>query len=137
MIRKMIILLGLILAISECFAVEPYRPVFSDPVLKPWRWRVFSKIKEQGLRCMAEAKDGTIWLGLDDGVRHYDGLSWRVYSLQDGLVSVPVNVLHVAHDGTVYAGSDMGISQFQGDTWHQVFPPEGDMPWPVDEIIDD
>ena len=34
----------------------------SDPVLKPWRWRVFSELKGAGLRAMAEDGKGGLWL---------------------------------------------------------------------------
>lgn len=129
-------ILILLVVVTESFAVQPYTPMRSDPVLESRRWRIFSETKELGLRCLAEAQDGAIWFGVDDGVRHYDGLTWTAYTPQDGLLGAPVNVLCASKDGGVYAGSDRGVSRFHDGVWQRVFPPEGDMPWPVDKILE-
>lgn len=119
---------------GECPAVRPYQPIYVDPMLEPWRWRVFDELKGLGLRCLAEGKDGTMFFGIDEGVRHYDGKTWTVYSAQDGLPDAPVNVLFTAQDGRVYAGTDWGVSRFEEGRWHKVFPQREDLPCPVDRI---
>ncbi|MCZ6635915.1 MAG: ATP-binding protein [bacterium] len=118
------------------WARKPYRPVYPNPVLESWRWQVFPELKGLGLRCLAEAKDGAMWFGTNEGVRRYDGLSWKVYTPEDGLLGAPVNVVSVARDGSVYAGTDWGISRFDGTRWERVFPPEGDLTWPMDQILE-
>ena len=118
-------------------AAAPYEPLQPDPVLEPWRWRVFSELKGAGLRAMAEDADGVLWFGVTEGVVRYDGLAWTSYAPADGLVGAPVNTLGLGPDGALYAGSDMGISRFRDGAWSRVFPPEGDLPWPVDRITAD
>ena len=129
----------LLLAAFACegWAAETYVPSQPDPVLEPWRWRVFSELKGLGLRCMAEGHDRTLFFGVDHGVRSYDGIEWKIYTPDDGLISAPVNVVSVGRDGTMYAGSDMGISRFNEGKWKRFFPPEGEFPWPIDQIIED
>lgn len=121
----------------ECLAAEAYVPSQPDPVLEPWRWRVFSELKGFGLRSMAEGNDRTLFFGVDEGVRSYDGIDWRNYTPKDGLISAPINVVSAGRDGTMYAGSDMGISMFDEGKWTRFFPPEGELPWPIDQIIED
>jgi len=67
---KYLTVLWVLLAI-ECWAVQPYEPLQPDPVLEPWRWRSFPELKGFGLQCMAEDQNGTMWFGLDEGVRSY------------------------------------------------------------------
>ena len=126
----------LVLAAAESRAIRPYRPIHPDPVSEPWRWRSFPKLKGQGLRCLAEAKDGAMWFGTDEGVQRYDGLRWTLYTPEDGLYGAPVNVLCATQDGSVYAGTDLGISRFVEGVWRRVFPPEGDLPWPVNDLME-
>ncbi len=45
------------LLVGDGRASVPYEPLHSDPVLKPWRWRVFSGLKGAGLRAMAALVD--------------------------------------------------------------------------------
>ncbi|OGG54366.1 MAG: hypothetical protein A3F84_09050 [Candidatus Handelsmanbacteria bacterium RIFCSPLOWO2_12_FULL_64_10] len=114
------------LCVSLAWAIRPYTPVHPDPVLEPWRWRSFPALNGLGLQCMAEAKDKSIWFGVDDGVRRYDGVHWTAYTEKDGLYGAPVVTLLGSRDGSVYAGTAMGISRFWEGKWRRVFPPEGD-----------
>jgi sugar lactone lactonase YvrE len=77
-----------------------------------------------------------MWFGVDDGVRHYDGLNWTLFTPEDGLLGTPVNVLCTASNGDVYAGSDEGISVFRGEKWERLFPRRGNYAWPVDGILE-
>ncbi len=126
----------LTLAVSECWSVQPYSPVLSDPVLEPWRWRSFPELKGLGLRCLAEAKDGAIWFGADEGVHRYDGVEWTAYTPDDGLHDAPVMTLCATRDGSVYAGTESGISRFSEGVWHRALPPPDDLPWGVYDILE-
>ncbi len=119
---------------SECLAARPYQPVHPDPVLESWRWRSFPELNGLGLRCMAEAKDKAMWFGVDDGVRHYDGVKWTAYTEKEGLYGGTVNTLCATRDGSIYAGTAWGISRFKEGKWRRVFPPEGDPSIPFDSL---
>ncbi len=122
--------------IQTLHAVQPYQPTHPDPVLEPWRWRTFPELKGLGLRCMAEDKDGSMWFGVDDGVRRYDGVTWTPYTEADGILGAPVGTLCATKDGSLYAGTALGISRFRDGAWRRVFPPEGDLPWPVTDLME-
>ena len=129
-------ILALLLRVPAALAVQPYTPVHPDPVLEPWRWTVYPELKWLGLRYMAEATDGAMWFGVDEGVVRYDGIEWQTFTPDDGVRGAPVNVLCAAGDGSVYAGSDWGISRYREGVWEHVFPPEGDLPWPVNDLME-
>ena len=135
---RMLVLKGMVLALAagECLAVRPYEPMQPDPVLESWRWRSFPELKGLGLQCMVEDRYGNMWFGTDGGVRRYDGLNWKVYTPEDGLLGAPVWTLCAARDSSVYAGTEMGISRFREGVWRRVFPPEGDLFWYVLDLME-
>ncbi len=128
--------LVLVLAIAECWSVQPYQPTHPDPVLESWRWQSFPELKGLGLRCMAEDRDGNMWFGTDEGVRRYDGVRWTVYTPEDGVLGAPVTTLCATQDGSVYAGTEIGISRFKDGAWSRVFPPEGEFPLPIRDLME-
>ena len=110
---------------SPVKAAQPYAPSMPDPVLEPWRWQTFPELRGLGLRCMAEDRQGRMWFGADEGVRCYDGLSWKVYTPEDGVFGAPVTRLCAARGGGVYAGTEVGVSRFWDGEWRRLFPSEG------------
>ncbi len=135
---KTLLLSAFVLALLtvKARAVRPYTSVHPDPALEPWRWRSFPELNGRGLRCLAQARDGSIWFGTDEGARRYNGIGWTVYRPENGLYGAPVNVLCAAKDGSVYAGTDRGISRFHEGVWRTVFPPQGDLPWPINSLTE-
>ncbi|HLP76018.1 MAG TPA: hypothetical protein VK327_03805, partial [Candidatus Paceibacterota bacterium] len=67
------------------FCSKPFEPLADDPMLEPWRWRVFPELSGLGAQCMAEGADGTIWFGAPEGVWAYNGLSWIWHPTNEGL----------------------------------------------------
>ena len=135
MCRYITVLFVLILALAECWAVEPYEPVRPNPLHEPYRVTRFPELTGLGLVCMAEDSTGNMWFGVGDGVRVYDGTAWTAYSKADGLLGASVTALCTTRDGIVYAGTGLGISRFENGTWTRVFPREGDLIWPVYDLL--
>lgn len=44
-------------------------------------------------------------------------------------------MLLTAKNGHIYAGSGIGISCYNGQSWARVFPPTGNIPWTIHDII--
>ncbi|MBN1292923.1 MAG: T9SS type A sorting domain-containing protein [Candidatus Latescibacteria bacterium] len=63
------------------------------------------------------AQDGTLWLGCNGGVLHFDGETYDRYIPEDGLVSDYVNAICEAADGSVWFGTENGVSHFTGTEW--------------------
>lgn len=122
--HKSIGMLTIFLALfgSPIWAVKPYQPSYADPLLEPWRWKLFTELNGLGLRCMAEGKDGTMWFGTEYGVIKYDGMVWTSYTQSDGLVGEEVWALCATQSGEIYAGTNRGIHRFKAGKWHKIFP---------------
>ncbi|HUT04867.1 MAG TPA: hypothetical protein VM163_13350 [bacterium] len=70
----------------------------------------------------SEAPDGSIWVGIYNGVARFDGESWTKYSPGDGMPETwaeVVDIMSTAVDANnvLWATSSMGIISFDGDTW--------------------
>ena len=100
-------------------ASQTFHPAFADPMLEPWRWRVFPELSGVGIQCIGEGKDGTMWFGTADGAWSYDGLQWTSYGTKDGL-SGGMNTLCTGAEGTIYASGASGISRFHGGKWSRI-----------------
>ena len=130
---KCLILLILVGA-SVCFAATPFTPRHPDPVHESWRWRSFPELKGQGLACLAQDRDGNFLFGTDKGIYRYDGINWRLFPFDEGMVGTQINALSVARDGSVYVGSDRGISRFENGMWERIFPSEGE--WNTYDLLE-
>ena len=126
-------ILCLLLASVQTFAVQPYTPVYPDPVLESWRWRSFPELNGRGLRCFEEDRDGNMWFGVDEGAVRYDGLNWKTYTEADGIHGSPVNQICATRDGSIYFGTDRGISRLSDGEWTRLFP-SPDLPSPAQPI---
>lgn len=117
-----LVILYLTFTTLPALAACPYTPIISDPILEPWRWRNFPELQGRIIECMTEAKDSSIWFGLNNGVARYDGVNWSYYTPKDGIVGRHVTALYAARDGSVYAGTEVGISRFVNGRWRPFFP---------------
>ena len=61
--------------------------------------------------------DGTLWLGCDGGVLHFDGGIFTRYITDDGLISSYVKAICADADGSIWIGTDSGVSHFTGTEW--------------------
>ncbi|OGG46172.1 MAG: hypothetical protein A3F84_26190 [Candidatus Handelsmanbacteria bacterium RIFCSPLOWO2_12_FULL_64_10] len=102
-----------------CFSAfaGSYAPSHPDPVEEPWRWRAFPETRGIGVRCIAEGKDGAIWVGADTGVRRYSEGEWRVYTQKDGPGAGPIHRIRVAPDSAVYVTTQEGVWRFHRWEW--------------------
>ncbi len=103
------------------FASHRYTPQIGNPLLEPWRYTVYSELKNKGVECMAEGKNGSIWFGLQKGIIHYDGINYRHYTQADGILGNRVRGICLDKDSTVYIVTESGVSRFLEDKWQQIF----------------
>jgi len=104
--------------------------------MQPWRWRPFPELNGRGFQCMAQAADGAMWFGLDEGAMRYDGLSWTSYDGGSGLTGAPVTALCGARDGSVWAGTQSGVFRFAAGRWTRLFPRSGEVTLRVNGILE-
>ncbi|MBN1598876.1 MAG: hypothetical protein JW894_11335 [Bacteroidales bacterium] len=110
-------LTGIVLSGQSSYEVE-----LRDQLYERWRWTEYSELQGSGYLCMKEAADRTIWFGVNDGIIHYDGISWVHYNKEDGLDGHEVNQIECDRDGTVFINTNYAIFKYTDDNWEKVFP---------------
>ena len=59
---------------------------------------------------LAFSTNGTVWLAADDGLRQYDGFTWKLFGTSNGLPSAFIRAVCVDHQNRLWVGSDAGVS---------------------------
>jgi hypothetical protein len=78
-------------------------------------WQREQGLPENYVRALAQTRDGYLWVGSDDGVSRFDGVSFFSLGLQEGFQSGPVQVLFGDSHGALWIGSvGGGLSCWQG-----------------------
>lgn len=87
------------------------------------------------VRCFAEAADGSIWLGLEDGgLFRYDYKTQRATQISNEMVRTSVHALHCAADGTLWVGTRRnGLAFLKHGQWGALTREQG---LPDDSISD-
>ncbi len=78
-------------------------------------WQREQGLPENYVRALAQTRDGYLWVGSDDGVSRFDGVSFFSLGLQEGFQSGPVKVLLGDSRGALWIGSEGGgLNCWQG-----------------------
>lgn len=113
----------LILAIAATalgFGAEAYQPKKPDPITETWRWTHLEQFDPRGFRCLAQAGDGSVWLGFDQSLVHFDGIKEVIYNEEFGLSSPPLRSVLVGRDGIVYAMTRTHFLRLEGRRWTSI-----------------
>lgn len=71
-------------------------------------------------------KSDDLWAGTwGAGLAHFDGESWRNYTVKDGLAGDIVYSLAQDDDGILWVGTNRGLSRFDGENWQNYGRHEG------------
>ena len=98
---------------------RPSRPVALDPARQLSQFGHRSWTQQQGLpqdsvRAIAQAPDGALWIGTDEGLARFDGTDFTVYRQSaDGLPGSLITTLIAARDGSIWVGTLAGVSRLR------------------------
>lgn len=112
-------------AASDLSAARPYQPVSADPLLEPWRWRMFPELSGLDAQCVASGPDGTLWFGTGDGLASYNGLEWKRELADNNAFIGWVAAICFERDGSLVTGGWWGVSRFRAGKWERLFPDVG------------
>ena len=62
---------------------------------------------------IAQAPDGHLWFGTDQGLSQYDGEVWRNYTRQDGILNNNIYAVAAVANGEVWVGTRGGVTRLR------------------------
>ncbi|HNQ87691.1 MAG TPA: two-component regulator propeller domain-containing protein [Verrucomicrobiota bacterium] len=73
-------------------------------------WQAKDGLPQNSVRCLAQTRDGYLWLGTFDGLARFDGVRFTLFTLANvpDLRSHNVNALLEDRDGTLWIGTETG-----------------------------
>ncbi len=132
--------LGLLLLLGPAgrlVALPPSVPL-RDLALK--NWRVDEGLPQSTVAALAQTGDGYLWIGTQDGLARFDGLSFRVFDKRNtsALRHSWVRSLLLARDGTLWAGTNGGgLAAWRGGRFFRVEVPEALGEAGVSDLLED
>jgi diguanylate cyclase (GGDEF)-like protein len=93
-------------------ALDPGKPL-SQFVLTSWSSQ--SGLSQKSVMGVTQTSDGYIWLGTEEGLVRYDGLSFRTYDERNspGLPDRLIRSLAAGRDGGLWVGTRSGLAHYQ------------------------
>jgi len=70
-------------------------------------------------------RSGDLWMGTDNGLSRYDGISFTTFTVADGLPSNKVNTLLQDRDGHLWIGTEEGLSRYDGEVFRTFSSADG------------
>ncbi|MCG9133721.1 hypothetical protein J5I95_18780, partial [Candidatus Poribacteria bacterium] len=82
----------------------------------------------QGVQTIYEDRTGVLWFGLSQNNRRqsgnlisrFDGVSWEIFSVNDGLPNGDVQTILEDNLGNLWVGTTAGVAIYDGAVWHVV-----------------
>src|SRR5215210_4428483 len=95
-------------------ALDPSRAITQ---YRPDRWTRREGLPQMSVLCGLQDRAGYLWLGMQEGLARFDGISFRTFKVEDSpLPSNYVSALFEDRRGRIWIGSDTGdLSYFDGE----------------------
>jgi signal transduction histidine kinase/ligand-binding sensor domain-containing protein len=71
-------------------------------------WQTKDGLPQNAVYSLIQTRDGFLWLGTGGGVARFDGERFRIFGLEEGLLSVETSCLAEDLDGVLWAGTHGG-----------------------------
>ncbi len=95
-------------------ALDPARAISQ---YRPDHWTRREGLPQMSVLCMLQDRSGYLWLGMQEGLARFDGVSFRTFKVEDtpALASNYVSALFEDRRGRIWVGTDRGkLSYFDG-----------------------
>jgi len=101
----------------------------SDDGIQITRLTTFDGLIDNRVTTIHETSDGTLWMGTEAGLSHFDGTNFVNYVSKDGLVQDAVATLSSSPDGILWVGCmNGGVCYYDPKTFTQYGPADGMLP---------
>ena len=89
-------------------------------------WTQQQGLPQDSVRAIAQAPDGALWLGTDEGLARFDGTDFTVFRQSSGgLPGSFISALIAARDGSVWVGTLGGVSRLKDGRFTNYNPANG------------
>ncbi|MBK5297668.1 MAG: hypothetical protein JJE40_10960 [Vicinamibacteria bacterium] len=89
-------------------------------------WTQQQGLPQDSVRAIAQAQDGALWIGTDEGLARFDGTDFTVFGQRgDGLPGSFITALIAARDGSVWVGTLAGVSRLKDGRFTNYTPANG------------
>ncbi len=81
------------------------------------RWQGQHGLPENSVACLAESRDGFLWVGTGDGLARFDGSDFFVFDDRSAVANrnLSIRALCASRDGTVWFGTKGGLNRVDRD----------------------
>ena len=84
-----------------CLAAVAFGQPISGPLVRSWHTE--DGLPSDAVNCVAQAPDGFLWIGTDEGIARFDGTHFVTFAAPEGLPTLRVTSIAIEPDGTVWA----------------------------------
>jgi len=106
----------LLVSSTPAFALDPHKQ------LSQFGHRVWTRdqgLPQDSIRSIAQAADGALWVGTEEGLARYDGTEFTVFGRAPGqLRNATVTALLGTRDGAMYVGTLEGLFRYRDGAFH-------------------
>lgn len=83
------------------------------------RWSIEDGLPQLSVLSIAQDNTGYLWLTTQNGIARFDGVRFRVYTIENTpqLRANIVDRVHLAPDGSLWFGSSRGLTRFHDNQW--------------------
>ncbi|HTV41852.1 MAG TPA: two-component regulator propeller domain-containing protein [Candidatus Sulfotelmatobacter sp.] len=115
--RPLLATASLVLACASSLANADGLPVDSSGPFLVRSWQTENGLPDNMVLAIAQTRDGYLWLGTGQGLVRFDGVSCRLFGLQDGLHGLEISALLEDSRGVLWIGTvGGGLSSYSHGT---------------------
>lgn len=105
----------MLLAAQTALALDPNKAITQ---YLQTSWTSESGLPQNSVQAMAQATDGYLWFGTQEGLTRFDGAHFTKYTRHNthGLASSFIQALAAGRDGSLWIGTDSGLTHYQPTT---------------------
>ncbi len=107
---------ALALAVWLVLTASPVAALDPDKQLSQFWHRSWTQqhgLPQDSVRAMAQASDGALWLGTDEGLARFDGAEFTIFGQgTEGLPNSQITALMAGRDGAIWIGTLAGVSRY-------------------------
>lgn len=74
-------------------------------------------LKNLSIRCLAQSRQGFLWVGTENGLYRFDGQTFTRFSTAQGLPANGIQAVMESDDGTLWVGTSAGVITFRNGIW--------------------